>query len=237
MAETFDYDSIPAGYYDRVFDARSGVQSKWHHLKFDRIRREIEGFRRHLDIGCGAGTFIGSLGAEHDSLGIDVAAAQIEFANRRHGGAGRRFEAMAAVPLPFDDGAFDAVTVIELIEHLPHADNLALMREAARVLRPGGRLAVSTPNYGGPWPLLEALVNRLGEVSYAEQHITRYTRRRLEELVSGAKLADVRVEGYLFAAPFAAALGWGAADRVARMEPALLVDRLGFLLLATGTKP
>jgi hypothetical protein len=28
----FDYDSIPAGYYDLVFRRRRGMQSKWHHL-------------------------------------------------------------------------------------------------------------------------------------------------------------------------------------------------------------
>ena len=37
----FDYDALPAGYYDQVFHRRRGVQSKWHHLKFAQLRREI----------------------------------------------------------------------------------------------------------------------------------------------------------------------------------------------------
>lgn len=237
MADEFDYGSIAVGYYDRVFDARAGVQSKWHHLKFDRIRDAIRGFSRHLDIGCSAGTFIGTLDDGHQSLGIDLAAAQIDYARQRHGGPNRRFDAVPAGPLPYDDGAFDAVTIIELIEHLPPDDNRVLLAEAARVLRPGGRLVVSTPNYGSLWPLLEAMVNRLGEVSYEDQHITHYTRHSLDALMRGTGLSDIRVEGYQFAAPFTAALGWNVADRVARLEPAFLTDRMGFLLLATGTKP
>jgi SAM-dependent methyltransferase len=234
--QPFDYATIPVGYYDQVFDQRAGVQSKWHHLKFDRIRAAIAGCRRHLDIGCSAGTFIGTLGADQHSTGIDLAEAQIEFARRRHGGPNRRFEVVPAGPLPFADGEFDAVTVVELVEHLTPADNLVVLREAVRVLGPGGRLVVSTPNYGSLWPLLERVVNRLGEVDYSDQHITHYDRTSLAALMRDAGLRDVRVEGYLLTAPFAAALNWAFADCVARLEPRWLTDRLGFLLVATGTK-
>ena len=40
-SEDFDYNSIEAGYYDRVFHKRAGIQSKWHHLKFAPIRDRI----------------------------------------------------------------------------------------------------------------------------------------------------------------------------------------------------
>ena len=46
--------------------------------------------------------------------------------------------------LPFDDGAFDAVTCLEGIEHM--LDPFALVAELARVCRPGGTVVISTPN-------------------------------------------------------------------------------------------
>ena len=39
----FDYSTIPPGHYDRVFRRRRGIQSKWHHLKFQRVARLVAG--------------------------------------------------------------------------------------------------------------------------------------------------------------------------------------------------
>ncbi len=232
----FDYDALPAGYYDQVFHRRRGVQSKWHHLKFAQLRRGMAGLRDHLDIGCGPGTFIATLPEGHRSVGIDIAAPQIAHAETRYATARREFRVVEPGPLPFADESFDVVTLVELIEHLPDEQNRRLLAEARRVLRPGGRLLASTPNYASLWPALELLVDRLGRVPYRDQHITHYTRGRLSALLEAAGFADVRVCGYMLAAPFAAALGWRIADLIARLEPAALTDRFGLLLLASGSK-
>ena len=133
-------------------------------------------------------------------------------------------------PLPFEAGSFDCVTSVELLEHLTEAEGLAHLAEAHRVLRPGGRLLLTTPNYGSLWPLLEWVVNRLGEVSYKDQHITHYTRRRLAEAVAAAGFGEVDCKAFQFMAPFAAALGWRLADRIQAWEPAFLVEATGLPL-------
>ena len=76
------YDSIEWGYYDRVFRRCAGIQSKWHHLKFARIRSEMSNYDTHLDIGCGPGTFIGTLKSSALSVGVDIAENQIAYAHR-----------------------------------------------------------------------------------------------------------------------------------------------------------
>lgn len=233
-AKRFNYESIDTGYYDRVFQRAKGVQSKWHHTKFAYIRRFISSGQRHLDIGCGPGTFIGTLDEAIRSVGVDIASQQISYARAQYGSASHRFEVMARGCLPFGEAAFDVVTCIELLEHLSENEGEELLAEARRVLKPGGLLVVTTPDYGSLWPVLEWGLNRFGQVSYQDQHITRYTRRRLVSLLGRSEYDQPCCTRFQLFAPFAAVLGWRFADVVARVEPGSLSTRFGFLLLASG---
>ena len=51
--------SVVDGYYDIVFRKKKGIQSAWHHIKFNYIKNKISKSSFHLDIGCGPGTFLG----------------------------------------------------------------------------------------------------------------------------------------------------------------------------------
>jgi SAM-dependent methyltransferase len=93
-----------------------------------------------LDVPCGEGAFLGRL----SDLGLDGHGADI--VNRLAAPEGRaRFTAADMnAPLPFADGAFDAVVCIDGIEHLERPFDF--VRECRRIVRPGGVLIVSTPN-------------------------------------------------------------------------------------------
>lgn len=231
-----DYDAIPPGYYDAIFERRRGAQSKWHHLKFKRFADAICGDVDHLDVACSAGTLFRTLDQRTRSVGVDIALPQIALACERHGSDGRRFVVGGADGLPFADRRFDVVTMVELVEHLSEAVTDAALREARRVLRPGGRLLLSTPNYASLWPLVERLVNRIGAIDYDAQHINRFDRKRLSATLAAAGFTAARVDAYQFAAPFCAALGWSTADAVARLEPGLLTRRFGLLLFAEAVR-
>ncbi|MGQ0645175.1 MAG: hypothetical protein ACT4O3_06745, partial [Elusimicrobiota bacterium] len=75
------------------------------------------------------------------------------------------------------------------------------------------------------------------EVSYADQHITRFNRGSLANLLEEAGFKDVLVEAYQLAAPFMAGVSWRLADAVFAREPRWLVSRCGFLLMGTARKP
>ena len=94
-----------------------------------------DGPGRLLDVGCGGGAHAVELAAHGWSVtGVDVSAAQVELARVRGIDA---VEADAA-QLPFEDASFDAA--VSMFTHTDVDDFAAVLREVARVLRPGGRL-------------------------------------------------------------------------------------------------
>ena len=89
-----------------------------------------------LDVPCASGGFAAQL----ESEGATCVAADLAAAMRHQPAVVLDMNRS----LPFPDGAFDAVTCLEGIEHTH--DPRALIREFHRLLRPGGRLVLSTPN-------------------------------------------------------------------------------------------
>ena len=105
---------------------------------------------RALDAGCGWGYNLFLLAREGMSpVGIDIV--QNDFFAARRIASANGYEAELAgadiSALPFAAGAFTAVAAVETFEHIFEPDRALAAREAWRVLRPGGALAISTPNY------------------------------------------------------------------------------------------
>jgi SAM-dependent methyltransferase len=101
-----------------------------------------------LDAGCGAGGLIRYLAPRHAGwtwTGVDSSALACSLARERTGG-GAVLEA-SVTALPFAADRFDAVVSADVLYHLD--DDAAALREAARVLRPGGHLVANVPAY--PW--------------------------------------------------------------------------------------
>jgi 2-polyprenyl-3-methyl-5-hydroxy-6-metoxy-1,4-benzoquinol methylase len=231
----YSYDSIPVGYYDAVFHRRAGIQSKWHHDKFRRIIAEIGKTGRHLDFGCGPGTLISLLDKEVWSLGLDIAGPQIEYARQRYGGGKKKFLHQSGPQTSFPALSFDTFTCIEVIEHLPRELGLEVARESKRLLKKGGKLIITTPNYKSAWPALEWILKHKAKVTYEKQHICQYSVSTLHELLREAGFRQVEVTTFMFLSPFVAALNWQFSDSLWGVDQ--MVSRnlgIGLLLLAVA---
>jgi 2-polyprenyl-6-hydroxyphenyl methylase/3-demethylubiquinone-9 3-methyltransferase len=103
---------------------------------------------RVLDLGCGGGLLSEAMAREGAHVtGIDLAPDLIRIAklHRLESGVDVDYRLVAAERLAADEpGTFDAIACMEMLEHVP--DPASILRACATLLRPGGRLVVSTLN-------------------------------------------------------------------------------------------
>lgn len=146
---------------------------------------------RVLDAGCGSGRTLQELADYGQVSGIELDTESAELARGR--GLGEvvigRLE-----QLPWDDGTFDLITCLDVIEHVP--DDITALQELRRVCRPGGRLLVTVPAYQALW----------SQHDEANHHYRRYSRPRLRGAAAAAGWRIERVSAFnsLLLAPAAA---------------------------------
>lgn len=104
---------------------------------------------RILDVGCGTGRFEEALlhyrnNSDISAIGIDMSSKSIEVAKSKQALENCEFLCGDAESLPFKDDSFDCCVLIEVIEHV--SDKESTLRELKRVLKPHGKLVITTPN-------------------------------------------------------------------------------------------
>jgi SAM-dependent methyltransferase len=118
------------------------------------------GARRVLEAGCGPGRHTGALArAGFDEVAaVDLAPAWVRATRRRAPGADVRHA--DATALPWATGHFDAAVAVHVLGHVPAGVADAILREARRVTRPGGVIAVVEHPWHGPAFAAEEAVSR-----------------------------------------------------------------------------
>ena len=152
-----------------------------------------------LNVGCGLSQILKHIDPGHRYTGVDVDERSLMQCRQRYPQA--RFEACGPFELPFENEQFDVVFATEVIEHV--LDPQRWLRELLRVVRPGGRIQVSTPNYGDfVLPLVEStfleLVARLQGFTRKGIHPTPFSRNSLRAALEEAGLQQVQVRKTLF---------------------------------------
>lgn len=247
MTPEFDYSRIPVGYYDRIFRGEPGIRRLWHVSKFERVRACLpeQAGGALLDIGCFAGTFLSTLPEQQfaTQLGIDLLPEQIAYATRLHATAFRSFRTATTRQLVDERRRFDCITLVEVLEHLRPDTARTMLHDVDALLAPGGTLILTTPNYASAWPLLERALGHFSDVSYEEQHLTRFSYLRFEAQLEAIEpaiwqhFACTTKTTTHFLAPLLAGLSYDLAYRLSRVVPHRLWRHpFGNLILAVLRK-
>ena len=130
------YDRI-ADHFDHTFDGFLASFFK----KFIRKNLEFKPNARILDVGCANGKLLSMLAEKQpiSGYGLDISSEMVKVASQLH--PEFAFEQGTAENLPFGTAAFDLVTCSASFHHFPNPEQF--LKEAARVLAPKGRLAIS----------------------------------------------------------------------------------------------
>ena len=172
---------------EAVFNARP---------RYEFLAGQIADGQRVLDIGVGRGGLESILTRRKIQLAaLDPGERSIQMVRDRFG-LGDNAKVGWSQDMPFPDSDFDVVVVCELIEHLTDEVLGATLAEAARVLKPGGRLIGTTP---ADENLSDSLVvcPHCGERFHRWGHVQTFTTERLRSLLT-EQFIDVRVSRHFF---------------------------------------
>lgn len=107
-----------------------------------------------LDVGCGTGANLEMLSEFGEPSGVDVSAEAVAYCHERgfthvnHG---------AAEAMPFEDETFQLVTALDVVEHLD--DDVAVLKEMRRVLKPDGKILLFVPAFMFLWGVQDDVSN------------------------------------------------------------------------------
>jgi len=145
-----------------------------------------------LDIGCGAGNMIHHLSRYGQVKGVEMDPRPVAVARQRGYDVD---QGDAARGLAYDEASFDVVTALDVIEH--NQDDMSILHEMYRVLKPGGHAVVSVPAFMWLWSHNDDI----------NAHVRRYTAGELRYQLQAAGFRVRRMTyNNFFVFPMAAAL-------------------------------
>lgn len=246
---TFDYHSVAGDYQYRALHSGHPIQRFWHRGKLimidQLIRPHLRADSRLLEIGCGAGNLLLQATVRGSyPMALDLSMQALAFVHSRLEEAQSAEEAPGGFAciqavgeaLPLADESFDCILMSEVIEHL-EAPQISI-GEAVRVLSPGGRFLITTPNYWSFWPLMEWTVDRLNMAPKmgGEQHISRFHLSSLKQILVESGI-EVEYAGSIYSlSPFISLVSSSGAKRQLQRE-LNRCSALGMILVVVAVKP
>ncbi|MFH1841145.1 MAG: class I SAM-dependent methyltransferase [Candidatus Shapirobacteria bacterium] len=175
--------TIPGDYQYQALNTGHTPQRFWHANKLE-LLNILDNFSPKdsvLDAGCGSGNIAFFLAHKVKKvIGLDLSQSAIDFAQQKvieTRVKNLSFQTADLRHLPFRDNSFTRVILFEVVEHLNLKDYQQILSEIYRVLKPDGKLYLTTPNQLSLWPLIEWFLDtfRLVPPLKNQQHILELT--------------------------------------------------------------
>ncbi len=121
--------------------------TEYEHLPRYRLASHFAQDSRVLDFGCGTGYGAARLALVAESvIGLDISAEALDWARQMHRNPRLVFERRSDLGRGLPPASFDLVTCFEMIEHVDFETQKAVIRSIADLLKPAGKLVISTPD-------------------------------------------------------------------------------------------
>jgi hypothetical protein len=125
------------------------------------------------------------------------------------------------------------ITLLEFIEHLSPEEVNNLLLKCMNKLNKNGKIILTTPNYRGLWLLIEKIVSFMGPVNYKQQHINRYTKKRIEKEIN---FENVSVKKYINFGIFLSFVSTNFGLKAHKIVSRIFKNFFGYSLLITIEK-
>ena len=162
-----------ADYDDRAYDSVIPLQRYWQRERFRIVEQLSQNEGAVLDVGCGSSRILDML--PEGSIALDVLIRKLRYDQR----FGVPLVQASGFQLPFPDNSFPCVISSQVIEHVPKES--PMIDELCRVLQPGGRLVLGTPDYAHwEWVYLEKVYEGCTRRLCGRAHLALHQERAVE---------------------------------------------------------
>ncbi len=228
------YNQFSGDLDEKAYESNLYVQRFWQRTKLRNVISFVPEDKVVVDVGGGSGVLAKLLGDTNAVVSSDISLKCVK--NARKLDARTRGVVNDAMNLPYSDASADVVACVELIEHLTDPDKC--LSEIQRILKPGGILVLTTPNYYSPWPVIEYLWDVFGKGrDYRTQHISKFHPSSISDTVSAKGFSVTFITTDFLLTPLVALIAPPLVKMLYRIEARLLtIIPLGMLITLTARK-
>lgn len=132
---------------NRKPDKKGNLSDYYRKARFSKIQKALVSGDICLDLGCGLGDLTAILGNYYNKvIGTDLSITALQYAVKYHKNSRSAFLPANACEQPFKNNTFDFVLLSEVIEHILPEESQGAINEIFRILKPGGKVLITTQN-------------------------------------------------------------------------------------------